>query len=281
MIQDIQPKVFNNKFENKQANNNDIFLAYEKNNILVRKNSDHLWYPSFADFSSIYPTLVENAQFLFTIDSTNYFLVNKPSLDTIPGWTYASIQKLRTESKYWRSFAGIVGYQLSQWYTQHKFCSHCGKLMKKSIKERMLYCENCGLQVYPTISPAIIVGVYNGDRLLLTKYANRNHTRHALVAGFTEIGESFEQTVHREVMEEVGLKIKNLTFYKSQPWPFSNTLLAGFFAELDGNDKVTLQEDELSLAVWKNRENIPLEDPLQISLTSEMIEAFRTKSVSL
>jgi NAD+ diphosphatase len=82
-------------------------------------------------------------------------------------------------------------------------------------------------------------------------------------------------------MEEVGLKIKNLTFYKSQPWPFSNTLLAGFFAELDGDDKVTLQEDELALAVWKNRENIPPEDLLQISLTSEMIEAFRTKAVSL
>ncbi|MFA6850277.1 MAG: NAD(+) diphosphatase [Selenomonadaceae bacterium] len=281
MIQDIHPKVFNNKFENKRANNNDIFLAYEKNNILVRENSDHLWYPNFADFSSSDPKLVENAQFLFTIDCTNYFLVNKPNLNTIPGWTYASIQKLRSESKYWRSFAGIVGYQLNQWYTQHKFCSHCGKFMKKSIKERMLYCENCGLQVYPTISPAIIVGIYNGDRLLLTKYANRTNARHALVAGFTEIGESFEQTVRREVMEEVGLKVKNLTFYKSQPWPFSNTLLAGFFAELDGNDKVTLQEDELSLAVWKNRENIIQEDPLQISLTSEMIEAFRTKSVSL
>jgi len=281
MIQDIAPKVFNNKFENKQASNNDIFLTYEKNNILIRENSDHLCYPRFSDFSSTYPNLVENAQFLFTIDSANYFLVNNPNLNNISGWTYATIQQLRSESECWRSFAGIVGYQLSQWYTQHKFCSHCGKFMTKSSKERMFYCENCGLQVYPTISPAIIVGVYNNDRLLLTKYANRNHARHALIAGFSEIGESFEETVRREVMEEVGLKIKNLTYYKSQPWPFSNTLLAGFFAELDGDDKVTLQEDELSLAVWKNRENIPQEDLLQISLTSEMIEAFRTKSVSL
>lgn len=114
----------------------------------------------------------------------------------------------------------------------------------------------------------------------MTKYAGREYTRYALIAGFAEIGESLEQTVHREVKEEVGLKVKNLKFYKSQPWPFTDTLLAGFYAELDGDDTITLEEDELALGVWLSREDIPPEE-LKISLTSEMMEAFRTKSVEL
>jgi NAD+ diphosphatase len=144
----------------------------------------------------------------------------------------------------------------------------------------MIYCESCGFQSYPTISPCVIVAVHDGDRLLLTKYAGRAYTNYALIAGFAEIGESLEQTVHREVKEEVGLKVKNLKFYKSQPWPFTDTLLAGFFAELDGDDNITLQEDELALGVWMNKDDIPPAG-LKISLTGEMMEAFRTGSVEL
>ena len=152
--------------------------------------------------------------------------------------------------------------------------------MSKSNKERMLYCESCGFQVYPTISPCVLVAVHNNDRLLITKYAGRGINRYALIAGFIEIGESLEQAVHREVMEEVGLKVKNLKFYKSQPWPFTDTLLSGFFAELDGNDKIIMEEDELALAIWLKKEDIPPAD-MKISLTSEMIEVFRTDSIKL
>ena len=152
--------------------------------------------------------------------------------------------------------------------------------MKHSDKERMLYCEACGFQTYPTISPCVIVAVHDGERLLLTKYAGREYTRYALIAGFAEIGESLEQTVQREVKEEVGLKVKNLKFYKSQPWPFTDTILAGFFAELDGDDTITLDEEELSVGVWMNRDEIAPEE-LKISLTGEMIEAFRTGTVKL
>ena len=124
------------------------------------------------------------------------------------------------------------------------------------------------------------MAVHDRERLLLTKYAGREYTRYALIAGFAEIGESLEQTVHREVKEEVGLKVKNLQFYKSQPWPFTDTLLAGFFAELDGSDSVTIDERELAMGVWMDREDIPPEE-LKISLTGEMIEAFRTGSVAI
>jgi NAD+ diphosphatase len=280
MIQDIEPRIFDNRFKNKTAEPQDLFLSYAGDNVLVREEKDKLWYPSFADFGKEYPQLMDNAQFLFTVDDISYYLTNEKGLDSVEGWTYVSTNRFRTESKYWRSFAGAVGWQLNRWYDNHRFCSRCSKPMQRSEKERMLYCGSCGFQTYPTISPCVIVAVHDGDRLLLTKYAGRAYTKYALIAGFSEIGESLEQTVLREVKEEVGLKVKNLKFYKSQPWPFTDTILAGFYAELEGGDAITLQEDELALGVWVKREEIPPAE-LKISLTGEMIEAFRTGAVKL
>lgn len=275
MIQDIEPRVFHNEYRDKKARPEDLFLAYQENTVLVKEDANKLWYPAFADFNEKHPHLMEGAQFLFIIDNINYYLVEEEVLDDIPGWTYVSTTRFRQERKYWRSFAGVIGLQLNRWYSDHRFCSRCASPLKRSAKQRMLYCENCGFIVYPTISPSVIVGLYDGDRLLLTKYKGREHKNYALVAGYNEIGESLEQTVRREVMEEVGLKVKNIRFYKSQPWPFSDTLLAGFYAELDGDDTIRLQEEELSVGVWMNREDIPKPDTT-ISLTAEMIEMFRT-----
>ena len=87
-------------------------------------------------------------------------------------------------------------------------------------KERMMRCEYCGQMEFPKICPAVIIGVTDGNRLLMSKYAGRDYKKYALIAGFAEIGETIEETVQREVMEEVGLKVKNLRYYKSQPWSF-------------------------------------------------------------
>lgn len=280
MIQNIEPKIFNNQYQNRKAEPQDLFLVYDADTVLVREDKEKLWYPSFADFEAEYPHLKDGALFLFSIDDINYFLVEKKEFDSIDDWSYVSTNRFRTEPKYWRAFAGVVGLQLNRWYENHRFCSKCSKPMKHSEVERMLHCESCGFRAYPTISPCVIVAVYTGNRLLLTKYAGRAYARYALVAGFAEIGESLEQTVCREVQEEVGLKVKNLRFYKSQPWPFTDTLLVGFFAELDGDDTVTIQEDELSLAVWVDREDIPPAE-MNLSLTSEMMEAFRTRCIEL
>lgn len=145
-------------------------------------------------------------------------------------------------------------------------------------KERMVRCPSCGQMEYPKICPAVIVGITNGNKLLLSKYAGRSFTNYALIAGFTEIGETVEETVKREVMEEVGLKVKNLRYYKSQPWSFSDTILFGFFAELDGSDEIILEEEELSSAQWFEREKIPVHEKT-VSLTNEMILAFKNGKI--
>ena len=137
----------------------------------------------------------------------------------------------------------------------------------------MLSCPHCGNHIYPKICPAIIVGVIDGERILLTKYAGRNNPNYALVAGFTEIGETAEETVMREVMEEVGLKVKNLRYYRSQPWSFSGTLLFGFFCDVDGEDTLTVDHEELSIAQWFERDQIIGQDN-NSSLTNEMMMVF-------
>ena len=124
------------------------------------------------------------------------------------------------------------------------------------------------------LSPAVIVGVTNGDKLILSKYEGRTHTRYAMIAGFAEIGETIEETVHREVMEEIGVKVKNLRYYKSQPWSFSDSVMIGFTADLDGDDTIRLEEDELAEAGWFSRDEI-VEYPPYISVGHEMMKAFK------
>ena len=106
------------------------------------------------------------------------------------------------------------------------------------------------------------------------KRQGRSYKNYALLAGFNEIGESIEETVSREVMEEVGLKVKNIRYYKSQPWSFSDTLLMGFFCDLDGEEEINLDREELAMAEWFDREKMPVERE-DLSLTNDMMMAFK------
>ena len=123
--------------------------------------------------------------------------------------------------------------------------------------------------------PAVIVGVIQRekDQILLTKYKT-GISYYALVAGFTEIGETLEETVAREVLEETGLHVKNIRYYKSQPWGIANDILAGFFCEAEGDATIRMDASELKLAQWVNRKDVPLQ-PDDASLTNEMMQIFR------
>ena len=107
----------------------------------------------------------------------------------------------------------------------------------------------------------------------------REYKRYALIAGFTEIGETAEETVMREVQEEVGLKVKNIHYYKSQPWGFDQNLLLGYFCELDGERDIVLDTGELATAEWVHYSDVP-EDPEGLSLTREMMSVFQKNFTS-
>lgn len=147
----------------------------------------------------------------------------------IPGFAYSKMFDIRRRTPKHQVMAASTAWHLYVWYRDNRFCGRCGKETKEDESERMLRCPVCGNMIFPKVAPAVIVGVTDGDRILVTKYANREYKRYALVAGFTEIGETVEETVRREVLEEVGLHVKNIRYYKSQPWGFDLNLLLGFF----------------------------------------------------
>jgi len=173
------------------------------------------------------------------------------------------------------AFAGITAHSLYLWYDTNRYCGKCGREFIHSDTERALTCTHCNIIRYPSIAPVVIVGVLNNGRILLTRYKNRQPGFYALVAGFVETGESLEACVRREVLEETGIHVKNIRYYKSQPWGFSCSLLSGFYCDVDGDDTIRVDDVELSEGVWLAPHEIEQRDT-GIALTAEMIERFRT-----
>lgn len=272
MIQDIAPYRYRNEYSQQEPKDTDYVMCFREGNALVKYAETGIAFPTFAEVQEINPEVYKHARYLFAIDEMKFFLVELKCIPT--GFKWMPKVQFRYVTPAHFAFAGITAYQLDQWYQSHRFCGRCGAGMKHSEKERMVYCEECHQMEYPKISPAVIIGVTDGNRLLLTKYANRAHKNYALVAGFAEIGETIEETVQREVMEEVGLKVKRVTYYKSQPWSFTDTLLFGFYAEVDGACDLVVDREELACAEWFEREKIPVNERT-VSLTNEMILQFK------
>lgn len=160
-------------------------------------------------------------------------------------------------------------HELLYWDSNTHYCGVCGAPMKMDtdISKR---CTKCGKTVWPQLATAIIVLISKGDDLLLVHARNFKTDFYGCIAGFVETGESLEEAVRREVMEETQVTIKNLRYFKSQPWPYPCGLMVGFFAEYDGGD-VTLQDSELSKGGWFNKHNLPT-IPEKLSLARMLID---------
>ncbi|MBT4162318.1 MAG: NAD(+) diphosphatase [Gammaproteobacteria bacterium] len=160
--------------------------------------------------------------------------------------------------------------QLVDWHQHHHFCGACGGVTSTEPTDRSRKCESCDLSFYPRLAPSIIVLVYRGEELLLAKNANTQADFYSTLAGFVEPGESIEETVHREVFEEVGVKIKNLKYFNSQSWPFPNSLMLGFFAEYDSGE-INIQEEEIADAQWFHYKDLP-NNPAMMSISGWLID---------
>ncbi len=154
--------------------------------------------------------------------------------------------------------------ELLYWDQNTKYCGVCGAPMKMhtEISKR---CTNCGKEVWPQLSTAIIVLVHRKNEVLLVHARNFKTDFYGLVAGFVETGETLEEAAHREVLEETGIEIKNLQYFGSQPWPYPCGLMVGFFAEYDSGN-LYLQRSELSKGNWFHKDHLPLiPEPLSIA----------------
>ncbi len=273
MIQDIQPHVYHSEFSDRKPADTDLLIVQRGRKLLL--TGDGL-VPDVKTVREICPEAVESACYLFSIDETGYFLTGE-NIGEQGDLSYQNVMSLRELENDCRAFGGAVGWQLASWYDLHRFCGKCSCKTVHSKTERAIVCPECGHIYYPRISPVVIIAIVDGEKILLTRYNRNGYRRHALVAGFVEIGETLEDSVRREVMEEVGLKVKNIRYCESQPWPFSSSLIAGFFADVDGDPTIHLNTDggeELSEAVWIDRKDLEIEDN-SVSLTWDMIRKFR------
>ena len=267
MIQEIAPHRYDNVHRTVRPAAGDLTLVFDGGRVLCAQPEGGLVLPRFGELE------LREARFGFELDGAPVFLTEGPCAHPAQ-YGFADARTLRYAEPRHLAWAVGVGGSLTRWYRANRFCGACGAEMANSDAERARVCPGCGLTVYPRISPAVIVAVCDGERLLLTRYRGRPFKSYALVAGFNEIGESIEDTVRREVLEETGLRVRNLRFYRSQPWVFTDSLLMGFFADLEGSDTIRIQESELAEAGWFHRSEIP-DDHSPISLTGEMIEVFR------
>lgn len=283
MIQDIFPAKFYNHYEEQKPCASDSAFCFSEGKVLVRYNKDSksLTFPTCGDF----PSQGLSTTYLFSIDNQKYFLMPEKAgvPESLSDFSFYTLRELRDlplgpEAKT-SLFAAFSAYHLWKWYDDNKFCGHCGHPLELDSVERALCCPACKSKIYPRINPAVIIGILNQkkDKILITKYRT-GYAHSALVAGFTEFGETLEQTVEREVMEEVGLKVKNIRYYKSQPWALAQDLLAGFFCEVDGDETIKMDESELKYAEWVSREDVELQ-PNDYSLTNEMMKLFKSGGV--
>lgn len=259
-----------NEFKRPAPVETDLVICIKPQGVAVKLHS-----PLAEAFPTVGEVAVapEQLQYLFRFDARNFYLYTgeETLAEEFPGVHPRNIREVAANEV---SYAAFTGWHLATWYRSNRFCNRCGGHTHHDEKERMLRCDSCGNLIFPRINPVVIVAITHGDRILLTKYANRGYTEYALVAGFTEIGETLEQTVEREVMEEVGLKVTNVRYYKSQPWGVDSNLLMGFFCDVEGSDSVTLDNQELALGQWFHRSEIPIPDD-NFSLTREMIRVFQ------
>ena len=271
MIQDISPSQFSNRFRTLVPTpdtsvacfaGDKLFAAYDAGN-------KRLLFPRREAFSPDLPLA-----YAFSIDDRPYFLAleNGAAPEGYSSFSMREIRDLPLASNA-DIFAAYSAYHLWKWYASSRYCGACGTAMEPDKTERAMFCPRCRTKTYPRINPAVIVGVVNGDALLVTRYRT-GFAHNALVAGFTEFGETLEETVAREVMEEVGLRVKNIRYYKSQPWGMAADILTGFFCQAEGDAAIRMDGNELKYAEWVRREDVVLQ-PNDYSLTNDMMKLFK------
>lgn len=280
MIQDIAPHRLANEYRGDVVPREGDWVLYVRGQELaVRRTDDGA--PSFALPCVGEDGVVrEGLTFLFALDGRSCWLAGDAGWAEPPaGYELVHNRDLRMEGRGPRElmYVAYTAVHLGGWYARSRYCGACGTPMTHHATLRAMSCPTCGNLVFPRLNPAVIVCVRDPerDRIVLTRYARGRYMPiDALVAGFVEIGETIEDCVRREVREELGLKVKNITYYKSQPWGVAGDILSGYWCDVDGDPTLHMDASELGRAVWAGPDEIPGQ-PDDLSLTNEMMCLWR------
>lgn len=211
--------------------------------------------------------------YLGDFDQSDAYCVSAAEIEELPeGYEFRSLRVLADQFSEDIFLLAGRAHHILHWDSQSKFCGRCGSPTRLKDNERAKQCDNCGNVTYPRISPAIIVAIIRGNKILLAHNNNFRQNLYSLIAGFMEPGEEFEDTIEREVCEEVGIQVKNIRYYASQSWPFPDSLMIGFVCDYAGGE-ITVDGHEIERADWFERGNMP-EIPAPARIAGRIIKDF-------
>ncbi len=251
----------------------DLWFIIHEEKLLVRRDGDACSVPCFSDVKPFQGAL-EGMQYFGHRDGIPCFLGELPDVEGAPaeGFTCKGLFELLGLVEDELLLIAGCAAQLIRWGNGHKFCGQCGGPTEDRTEERAKTCPACGLSSYPRLSPAVIVAVVKDDKLLLATSPRFRSSFWSVLAGFVEPGETLEECVVREVEEEVGITVKNVRYFGSQPWPFPDSLMLGFTAEY-ANGEIKTDGTEIVDAEWFAADNLPNVPP-SVSIARKLIDWF-------
>ena len=256
----------------KESKSNDLYFTFFRGSILIKKDENTLNIPGFDEIKKL--NIQYGDEFILgEIGEKSCFAVEASSEIKLTGnfelIPLSDMGPLIDEELF--LIAGRAN-QILNWDNTHRFCGKCGSKTENKKDEMAKVCPKCNHVMYPVICPAIIVGVTKGDKILLAHNKGFKNNMYSLIAGFVEAGEDLKSTVKREVFEEVGIKIKNIKYYKSSPWSFPNSLMIGFFAEYESGE-IKVDGNEIVHANWFTKDNFP-NIPKKFTIARKIIDGF-------
>lgn len=234
----------------------DLWFIYNNNNLIIIDSKSDTRIPTFNEVKLFYNDLVG----IYTLGEFNKrtcFCGELPSHIDLPS-NFRSIPLMEATKLFNNDIFSLCGkaYQIVYWNQTHKFCGRCGSKTNTLENEFAKVCPSCGFTSYPRISPAIIVGITKGDKMLLAHNKSFPNDVHSTIAGFLDPNETLDHCIKREIYEEVGIKIKNIKYFDSQPWPYPNSLMIGFTAEYESGE-ISVDGKEITHADWYDKFNLP------------------------
>jgi NAD+ diphosphatase len=252
-----------------------FWFAFLGNQLLVHLDSDSVRLPLLPDFADL-GLPQQGRHYLGLFDGHACYAVDLPEgAAAPPGMGYEGLRRiygLLDEELFWLAGRAV---QIVEWDRTHRFCGRCGVSLLARPRERAKECPQCGLLQFPRLAPAVIVLVERGDQLLMARARHFAPGVYSVVAGFVEPGETLEEAVQREVFEETGIRIKDIRYFGSQPWPFPHSLMVGFTAKYAGGE-IRINREELEDAGWYTADRLPGQ-PGKISIARRLIEWFLAK----
>jgi NAD+ diphosphatase len=249
-----------------------LWFVFQDNRLLVWGNGDEASVPEAFSLEAL-GVPCHRRQYVGTLSGQAcYTAETEGDVEAPEGMSFHHLRKLwgvLPERIFW---AAGTAFQVLDWDRTHQFCGRCGAATAVKTGERAKLCPRCDLVFYPRISPAVIVAVVHGDKILLARAHRFPVAMHSVIAGFVNPGESLEECVHREVAEETGIRVRKVRYFGSQPWPFPNSLMVGFTAEYAGG-QLAPDQTELVSADWFTAADMP-RIPDRPSIARRLIEWF-------